>query len=240
MKRKEKKYFLKQSLFILSTVALLGGQTNNVKAAEEKQTEQEYRKEYQIEENIPLLDLTSYRFRFIKLENNNKSKYYFCVENNTYLEETVSQDHVIKLFENTPSEDLINSNSLKYVKKPTVTTSEYIDIFNAKNKFYIHTIMINVFDNIPSDQNAKLVYWGDIKTFSSTISDEVYTEYYSFDVATQQLTINYDVEPQCKISCEYVNAVLDKLYSASYISEEQLEYVLDILNEEIPMLTKKK
>ncbi len=238
----KKKFILRESLIALSAVVLLSSNTANAKAAEQKPTEQEYRNEHQIDEDINLLDLSSYRFQFIKVENDNESKYYFCVANDIYteVEEKVSSESVESLFKNTPSENYMNSDSSKYLQKPIIITTVYTDIFDSNNKFYIHTTLIDVFDKAPSNRDAQLICWGDIKTFSSTISDEVYTEYYSFDVPTQQTTIQYNVKPQFKISCEYVSFVLGELYPENYITEDDLEDLLSVLNGEIPRLIKEK
>lgn len=236
---KKSKKILKNSLLALSSILLIRNASLNVNASNDKEKENKYRYEHQIEDNVELIDLSNKYL--IKTESENKIKYYLCSMEEQYLDEKVTQENIHDLFQNTPAEDYLNSNKPKYIKKPIVTIKEYTDLTNSGNKFVIYEKSIDVYDGFPSSENKELICWGDIKTYSQTISNETYTEYRSFDVPTQQFLVQYENNPEMYISvCSNKEELLTEIWQDDYIIQEDLEYVVDLLNGEIPTYTRKK
>lgn len=98
---------------------------------------------------------------------------------------------------------------------------------------------MNIYNNFPSSKNSELIFWGDINTYSQTITNEVYVEYYSFDVPTQKISILYDNEPDTHFSvCS--NDLLKEVWEDDYITFKDLECVIDLLNNNIPIYRKTK
>lgn len=234
MKRNEK--ILKTLLFTLSSILIMRNESLNVKASNDtKVKENKYRYEHQIEEDVELIDLSNKDL--IKTEYDGKTKYYICSREQTYIDEKVNQENIKKLFKDTPPENYLNSNKPKYVKKPIIDITEYTDLTNEENKFTICRESVNVYNGFPSNENSELIFWGDINTYSQTITNETYIEYYSFDVSTQKISRHYDNEPEVFISiCS--KELLKEIYQDDYITREDLVYVVDLLNGDVPIYTK--
>lgn len=235
----KKRKLLKNSLLALSSLLLIRNTSLNVNASNDKEKENEYRYEHQIDDDVELIDLSNKYL--IKTECENKIKYYMCSMEEQYLDEKVTQKNIYELFQNTLAEDYLNSNKPKYTTKPIVTITEYTDLTNSDNKFVIYEKSIDVYNGFPSSENKDLICWGDIKTYSQTISNETYTEYCSFDVPTQQFSVQYENNPEMYISvCSNKEELLTEIWQDNYITQEDLEYAMDLLNGEIPTYTRKK
>lgn len=235
---KNKRKVLRTSLFTLSAILTLTTQSLKVNAYNTKTAENKYRLEHHIDEDVELINLDN--TILLKMQNESGTKYYLCSVEYDYYDKEITQDSIHKLFQNTPSEMYLNKNSTKYARAYH-HTRKFTDLLDDNNIFTINTESIDIYDGIPSNKNAELVCWGDINTYSQTITNDMYTEYYSFDVSTQKSSTQYETTSKQLVSiCRNKEEILEEYYKENYIIKDDLETVMSSLNGEIYIRIKEK
>lgn len=219
----------------MTTLALTSGALSmHASASEKKQTEEEYRIEHGIDEGTELIDVSN--IELIKVETEGKTKYYLCdTELNYNHDDKYSMEEIVNLFK-IPEEDFLSSKRTKNIDLLLPKTENYIDVLNEENQFMIYRKTINIYEGMYSagkwvnEEDADWICWGDIDTYSSTITDEVYTEYSVYDIASQQFTTNYCFpKPAMKIVRCY-GEERDEIRDKGYMTLEEIEMMMLDLN----------
>lgn len=232
MENKHKK--LKKAMWMTTLALTSGALSMQASAEDKKQTEEEYRIEHDIDEDIELIDVSNKQL--IKVETNRETKYYLCNEEVDYnYDDKYSMEEIVNLFK-IPEADFLSSKRTKLIDVSIPSTKNYIDVLNEDNRFTIYSKDVDIFEGIYSEgkwvnkKEATLICWGDIDTYSSTITDEVYTRYSVFDVASQQFTTNYySLEPEMKISV-YYGEEIDEIRDKGYMTKEEIQMKINNLN----------
>lgn len=231
--KRRKRKILQTSLIALSMSLYL--QANilevNAKNKYKRSAEEKFRIEHHIDKDVELIDLRDKVL--LKLESTEETKFYLCdMLVNTFSWEVTLND-IQELFQDTSSELFLKSVQLENIKNIGGLQKEFIDVDNNQNIFTIFEKSINVYTKTSSSQKNELICWGDIKTYSNTVTGNCYTEYFSFDVPTQQVSKKYVENYDEKITICYD---LRNIWEEDYIIREDLDILMDNLNSGVYIL----